>query len=125
MPLVVEVNADIFIVEKHMEEGGNELDVYGKVLFAEDGENDVILFFPQCDRKTSERMAVGEAYSVRGLASIFAEEGGLISIQYLEPEVHRMDIFSLSSEDRQELSDEIERMREKFLNLGGVDPITQ
>ncbi|UZP66549.1 hypothetical protein N1030_13150 [Desulfovibrio mangrovi] len=125
MPLVVEVNSDVFIVEKHMEEGGHELDVYGKVLFAEDEENDIILFFPQCDKATYERIKVGEGYTVRGLASIFAEEGGLISIQYLEPEVHRMDVLALSSEDRRELSDEISRMRAKFLEGMEEGAVTQ
>ncbi|MFV0348828.1 MAG: hypothetical protein ACK5JO_09595 [Halodesulfovibrio sp.] len=125
MPLVVEVNSDVFIVEKHMEDGGHEMDVYGKVLFAEDEENDIILFFPQCDKSNYERIKVGEAYSVSGLASVFAEEGGLVSIQYLEPEVRRMDVLSLSSEDRQELSEEISRMRAKFLEGREEGEITQ
>lgn len=121
MPLVVEVNSDVFVLEKHMEERSNELDVYAKVLFAEDEENDIILFFPQCDKSMFERIKVGEAYTVRGLASIFAEEGGLISIQYLEPDVRPLDIFSLNSEDRQELSDELDRLRGKFLHGTGSE----
>lgn len=125
MPLVVEVNSDVFIVEKHMEEGGSEMDVYGKVLFADDAENDIILFFPQVDKKEFDRILVGEAYSVRGLASIFAEEGSLISIQYLEPEMHRMDVLSLNNEDRMELSQEISRMRAKFLGVAEGELLTQ
>ncbi|GFM38511.1 hypothetical protein [Desulfovibrio psychrotolerans] len=114
MALIAEVNADVFIVDKQMEDGGHEMDVYGKALFADDTDNDIILFFPQCDRAQYERIRVGEAYAVRGMASIFAEEDNMVSVQYLDPEMTRIDPESFNTDDRREIMEELDRLRSLY-----------
>ncbi len=111
MPLIVEVNADVFITEKNMDEDAQEMDVYGKALFAEDDGNDIILFFPECDLARFGSVQVGSAYTVRGMASLFAEENNLVSIQFLEPDMIPLDPENFTGDDRKELRTEIARLR--------------